>query len=75
MTAERKLPNPATTNEEFAYATVLELRRLNANIENLVTTIKSALVPIEALPTDEVELKEPGSKPKPSHRDAKKATE
>lgn len=75
MTEERKLPNPATTQEEFAYATVLELRRLNANLEKLVATIKSALVPMEELPTDEVELKEPASKQKASHRDAKKATE
>lgn len=71
----RTLPNPATTPDEFAYATVFELRRLNANIESLVATIQSALVPVEELSTEDVELKEPESKPKSSHRDAKKATD
>lgn len=67
------LPHPATSSEAFAHATVVELRRLNDNIERITNLLQGALSPVEAEPTDEVELKEPAKKP--ATRDAKQAAD
>lgn len=68
----RKLPSPATTQDEYAFAMVAELQRLNGNIETLTGLIRSALQPVEVAQGDEVKLQEP-VKPKTSHRDMKAA--
>lgn len=71
--ANDKLPTPATQQDMYAYATVVELRRLNANLEQLIGTIQGSLPPLPEQAADEVELKEPVPAPaKPAHRDSKK---
>jgi len=67
-----KLPTPATAQDMFAHATVMELRALNANIKRLVGILGKITVQDVDAPTDEVELKEPVAKP--AHRDAKQST-
>lgn len=64
--AEQLLPTPATAGEFFQHAIVMELRRLNSNVEKMISAMAE---PVQA-PSDEVPLKEPQSKP--AHRDAKK---
>lgn len=68
LKASDKLPHPATNADTYAYATVVELRRLNSNLEQLLAMVQ----PATAVESDTVELKEP-EKPTPAHRD-KKAT-
>lgn len=74
--AEQKLPTPATSTEMFTHAAVLELRKLNKNIEALTDTVNRAFFPPEEpVPViEDVELREPEQKSdKPPHRDAKQA--
>src|SRR3546814_114336 len=52
-----KLPNPATSSDEYAYATVTELRRLNDNLGKLVGIIDEVTKTPDV--TGEIELKEP----------------
>lgn len=70
------LPTPATAQDMYAYATVVELRRLNANLEALGQTLQSALAPLPEADGETVQLKEPETEPEPpkkaSNRDAKK---
>jgi len=54
-----KLPTPATAQDMYAYATVLELRRLNASLEALTAILSNPP------PPGEVVLREPEQKPKP----------
>ena len=68
-----KLPTPATTADMYAHATVLELRRLNGNLETLTKTLGGIVESVEA-DGDEAELKEPAEAKKPVHRDTKKAS-
>ena len=51
------MPPPATQADEYAHAQVLELRRLNANLERLIValTVRPAIEPIAGV----VELREP----------------
>ena len=59
-----KLPTPATTPEILTHAAVLELQRLNANIEMLIEAIRLAN---GATATGETEKLS-----KPKHRDGKR---
>jgi hypothetical protein len=63
--ADQKLPTPATGIEMLTHAVVLELRKLNANIEKLIGAQESAQA-------GEVTLKEPA---KPTTRDARQAAD
>lgn len=75
MADEIKLPHPATSSEMFTHAAVLELRKLNDNIERLINLFQGIAQPEQVASTEpqEVALREPEPK-KPRHRDdAKKA--
>lgn len=73
MAADSKLPTPATAQDMYAHATVVELRALNRSITRLVNILNSvAEIQDVAAQGDEVDLKEPVEDKKPAHRDAKK---
>lgn len=74
MVAQDKLPRPTIPMEDYAYATVMELRRLNATLERIANAFDEITLSPAQEQSEEVELKETsGTKPKKSHRDAKKA--
>lgn len=58
--SERPLPAPVLPEHEYSYAIVLELRRLNANVEALAAAMSNPP------PSGEVALREPAR-----HRDAR----
>lgn len=72
--SQDKLPHPTLPMEDYAYATVMELRKLNATLGRIADALEEiTLLPAEGQ-GEAVELKEMSEvKPKKSHRDAKKA--
>lgn len=70
----RKLPHPATTQDEYSHAIVEELRELNDSLRGLVMTLHAALQPVPEFVADDVPFQEP-AKAKPKHRDEKRAAD